>query len=191
MLKLSAGRDPMFYSLPDQTGEAGIELIPICSSDAAFLFRVYASTREEEMIQTGWPEVDKQRFLLMQFELQDSHYRKYYEEAEYYKIVCRKEDIGRLYIAKSAEEIRVMELALLPFFRNRGIGSAIMRFIMKNGAAEKRIPVSLHVERYGRARRFYKSLGFEQISNTDTRILMKWTPTEDAIATLEALIWSE
>ena len=50
--------------------------------DAQFLFRVYASTRLEELAPTGWSEVQIDAFLRMQFDAQDRHYHLHFPQAE-------------------------------------------------------------------------------------------------------------
>ncbi|MBL8252187.1 MAG: GNAT family N-acetyltransferase, partial [Candidatus Competibacter sp.] len=51
-----------------------LSLRPIAFEDCDFLFRVYASTRAEELALTGWDETQKQAFLAQQFEAQHHHY---------------------------------------------------------------------------------------------------------------------
>src|SRR6202040_3804824 len=56
-----------------------ITLRPIRPEDRGFLFRVYASTREEELALTDWDEEQKRAFLEGQFAAQDTWYRERYE----------------------------------------------------------------------------------------------------------------
>ena len=55
--------------------EGSIRLVPVCEADRDFLRRVYASTRQDEMVSTGWSQPEIDAFLAMQFEAQDQHYR--------------------------------------------------------------------------------------------------------------------
>ena len=90
--------------------------------DRDFLFRVYAGTRAEELALTDWDETQKQAFLAQQFEAQHHHYQTHYQGARFDLILLDGEPVGRLYVARWKKEIRIMDIALLPDYRNRGIG---------------------------------------------------------------------
>ena len=69
----------------------GIGLRPVRDEeDTPFLAFLYASTRLEEVAQTGWPAEAQVQFLLSQFELQSQHYAKFRPNAERMVI-----DLGR------------------------------------------------------------------------------------------------
>ena len=152
-----------------------IDLVSIHENDAAFLFRLYCTTREEEMCLTNWSEEEKQTFLKMQYELQHHHYTTYYPDASFDKIVVNGENAGRLYVDRWEKEIRIMDIALLPEYRGKGIGYHFMCQLMDEAQA-KQIPVSLHVEHFNPALHFYERLGFEKTDTTGVYFLMKWTP---------------
>ena len=52
----------------DRFGGARITLRPRRPSDRAFIFEVFRSTREHEMVAWGWREAERAEFLAMQFE---------------------------------------------------------------------------------------------------------------------------
>ena len=82
---------------------------------------------------------------------------------------------GRLYVDRLAAEIRVVDIALLPEFRGRGIGRALLEDILAEG--ERRgLPVTIHVEQGNRARALYERLGFEQVSDTGVYALLQRMP---------------
>ena len=70
---------------------------------------------------------------------------------------------GRLYIHREPATLLVMDIALLPDWRGRGIGTALMQWVCSQArAAGKSVTVS--VEKYNRAQTLYRQLGFRQIS---------------------------
>jgi predicted GNAT family acetyltransferase len=85
--------------------------------------------------------------------------------------------IGRLYVAElEAEqkaELRLMDVALLPEYRNRGMGGALVRELLDEAAAAGRL-VSLHVEENNPARRLYQRLGFRDVDDVSFYKLMQW-----------------
>ncbi len=92
--------------------------------DAAFLTEVYASTRADEMARLDWHEAQKRAFLRMQFEAQHKDYTARYRGARFDIIELDREPVGRLYVDRRKREIRVIDIALLPAYRGRGIGQA-------------------------------------------------------------------
>jgi ribosomal protein S18 acetylase RimI-like enzyme len=168
--------------LTRQNDKNGIECRPVCDADMPFLRRVYAATREEEMQRTGWPNGAIHQFLEMQFALQHYHYVSHFEDASFYKVIFRQRGAGRLYVHRGGREIHIVDLALLHKFRNRGIGTKLMRAVMTE-AEGTGLPVTLHVENTSPARRFYCRLGFEPVARGDTHALMRWTPAGALIAT--------
>jgi hypothetical protein len=51
---------------------------PITENDMDFLYRVYASTREDELAVTDWDDAQKEEFLKMQFNAQHVYYQEHY-----------------------------------------------------------------------------------------------------------------
>ena len=149
-------------------------LRPVRESDESHLRRVYASTREEELAVVGWGDGHKDAFLRQQFAAQDAQYRAY-PNASLDVIEVDGQPAGRLYVARWPEEIRVMDIALLPPYRNRGIGTALLRELLAEAAAAgKRLTV--HVEKFNPARTLYQRLGFAEAADLGVYVLMEATP---------------
>jgi ribosomal protein S18 acetylase RimI-like enzyme len=149
----SAGRPP--FDL--QTVEP--RLRPVAPADRDFLLRLYASTREEELRQVDWPPEQKAAFLEQQFAAQDLHYRERYPGASLDVVEIGGAAAGRFYVARWEREIRVMDVALLPEFRGRGIGTRLLRRLFEEADRSARA-VSIHVESMNPARELYRRLGF-------------------------------
>ena len=58
-----------------------ISLRPIGPEDEAFLYRVYASTRADELAPLGWDEAQQTAFLRMQFAAQHQYYHAQFPNA--------------------------------------------------------------------------------------------------------------
>lgn len=152
-----------------------INLRAITSEDEDFLFAVYVSTRADEMRLTDWDESQKETFLRMQFKAQHQYYIENYPGAEFQIILLDEQPIGRLYIHSRENEIRIMDISLLPEQRGRGIGSSVLNEILAN-AANHNLPVTIHVERFNPALRLYERLGFYLAEDKGVYILMEWKP---------------
>jgi ribosomal protein S18 acetylase RimI-like enzyme len=152
-----------------------ISLRPITPQDEPFLYRVYTSTREDEMAVVPWNETEKQAFLAMQFTAQSTHYHENFGQAEFQLVLLGDEPVGRLYLDRRADEIRIIDIALLAEHRRKGIGSRLLRQILAEGEAAG-LPVCIHVERYNPALRLYYRLGFAKIGDQGVYYLMEWKP---------------
>ncbi len=147
------------------------------SSDLDFLRRVYASTRIDELRQVDWSSEQKDFFIGMQFEAQHKYYRENYKKAEFLIVIKGDTQVGRLYVDRRPDDIRIMDLALLPEFRGEKIGTKILENLLEEGN-KKRIKVSFHVERHNRAIRLYKRLGFEKVGTDGVYFLMERDPAK-------------
>jgi ribosomal protein S18 acetylase RimI-like enzyme len=152
-----------------------VELRPAEEADRPFLRAVYGSTREEELEPTGWTRAQKDAFLDHQFGAQDSYYKEHYEGATYDVIVVDGRPAGRLYVARWDDEIRIMDIALLPEFRGKGVGGRLLESLLREGA-DAGLPVSIHVESSNPALSLYRRLGFVEIEERVPYVLMRWSP---------------
>jgi len=138
-----------------------LTLRPIGAADMDFLCEVYASTREAELAQVPWTDEMKAAFCRMQFEAQHAHYQRYYQDTDYDLILADGQPVGRLYVARWADEIRIVDITLLPAQRNRGIGTRLVSQLLAEAAAAGK-SVSIHVEMLSPAVALYERLGFER-----------------------------
>jgi len=147
-------------------------------ADLPLLALVYASTRVEEVARTGWPLETQHQFLAHQFDAQHRHYRQHYPAAEWLVIEREGAAAGRLYLEEWADQIRLIDIALLPNQRGTGAGSAILADLMDMAAAAGK-PLTIHVEKNNPAMRLYKRLGFVPIDEHGVYDLMEWRPSAD------------
>lgn len=152
-----------------------ITLRPIQPEDMTFLCEVYASTRQEELAMVEWDEAQKTAFLQMQFAAQHTYYQENYTNAVFLVILLDGQPVGRLYVARWAEEIRLIDVALLPAYRGAGIGSGLLRALMAE-AAQAGKPLRIHVEKQNPALRLYERLGFRPIVDRGVYWFLEWSP---------------
>jgi len=148
---------------------------PSTDADLAFLHAVYASTRAAELAVLDWSDEQKQDFLKMQFHAQHTFYHQNFPDAQYDVLEQDGVPIGRIYVDNRASEVRLMDIALLPQFQSQGIGSSLIKGLMKDAAATG-LPITLHVEVFNRAQQLYLRLGFRRVQDDGLYILMEWKP---------------
>ncbi len=154
---------------------AAVTSRPIEPTDLEFLYQVYASTRQEELAPVPWTEEEKESFLRMQFNAQHQHYQDNYGAAQFCILERSGSRIGRLYVDRRDDEIRLIDIALLPEYRKSGIGRALIEEILAEAATAAK-PVRIHVEQMNPALRLYKRLGFRHIEENGVYYLMEWSP---------------
>jgi ribosomal protein S18 acetylase RimI-like enzyme len=157
-----------------------LSLREIKNKDREFLFEVYASTRADEMALLDWDDAEQGAFLRMQFDAQHKYYQEQFPDASYQIVLLRGEPIGRLYVDRRREEIRILDIALLPAHRNRGLGSILMQTILAESQATQ-LPVRIHVEQHNPALRLYQRLGFIHLSDRSIYQLMEWRPEASGV----------
>lgn len=149
-----------------------MNLRPIRDTDREFLRDLYRSTREEELRQTPWTEAEKAQFIEFQFSAQHEHYMEHYPVAQFDVVETDEGAVGRLYVDRRKDEIRLIDIALLPEFRNQGIGGRLLNGLIDESERSGK-PLSIHVEQMNPAMRLYKRLGFEKISEYGIYHLMQ------------------
>jgi ribosomal protein S18 acetylase RimI-like enzyme len=150
-----------------------LTLRPAEAADRDLLFRVYASTREDELALTNWDDAQRTAFLTQQFTAQATHYREHYPGAVFNLILLDGDPVGRLYLHRRPSEVRIMDIALLPPHRNRGIATALLRDLQTEAAVAAK-PLTIHVEQFNPALRLYTRLGFRPIAEHGVYLLMEW-----------------
>ena len=154
---------------------ATIALRPARPEDRELLFRIYASTREDELRPMPWSDAEKEVFLRSQFEAQDRWWHEHYDDTSWNVIEVDGREAGRLYVSRWPKEIRIVDIALLPEFRGRGVGSGLLRGLLEEGDRSGR-PVTIHVEVNNPARTLYERLGFRPVAERGVYVLMRREP---------------
>jgi ribosomal protein S18 acetylase RimI-like enzyme len=155
--------------------QEAVRLRPEQPDDEPFLLEVYGSTREEELALTNWDETTREAFLGMQFRAMRRGYGEMFPDGEFSIIELAGKAVGRIVVNRRPDEIRVVDIALLPESRNRGIGTELMRRICAEGT-QKGIVIRLAVFKNSRAIRWYERLGFRKIGEAGVHDEMEWRP---------------
>ena len=151
-----------------------LSLRPVEPGDELFLYRVYASTRAAEMALLDWSESAKQAFVQQQFTAQHTYYQQHYATASFQVVLHDDAMVGRLYVDRGPDEIRIIDIALLSEYRGAGLGTRLVTALLSEAAQTGRV-ITIHVERFNPALRWYQRLGFKQIEDQDVYLLLQWS----------------
>jgi len=137
---------------------------PARPDDRPFLFGLNEVTMREHIERVwGWNGAEQTAFFERRF------------QPERWQIIqADGEDIGVLVVEEEGNEIYLAEIQILPEWQGRGIGSSVVRSLMKSAAASgKALTLRvLHVNR--RARSLYERLGFRAFKEIETHAYLRW-----------------
>jgi ribosomal protein S18 acetylase RimI-like enzyme len=150
-----------------------IQLRPVTAADDAFLLSVYASTRAEEMRQVPWSAEQKEMFVRMQYTAQKQHYAAMYPQASHDIIYVDETAVGRMYVDRDAERLNILDITVLPEYRGRGTGEALLRRLMEEAGASGKA-VKIYVESFNPSLRLFERLGFQKEREEGFQFVMKW-----------------
>src|SRR5258708_5681845 len=155
---------------------SGISLRPYCAEDQELLFAIYASTRKNEVAAFGWDPAQQDVFLRMQFNAQRRGYEAAYPQADHQIICLDGRPMGRIMVHRTADHALLVDIALLPEYRDRGIGGALLRELAAE-SDRNHVPLRLQVHKTNPgARRLYERLGFIPCGEDERYFQMQLPP---------------
>jgi RimJ/RimL family protein N-acetyltransferase len=168
--------DPAFSTTPDIPSPAGaVRLRPECDEDRDFRYRLFCDSRQPEFALLLPPEVYRQ-VMAHQFHAQTVSYREQFPQARFDIIELAGQPIGRIVVDRPGDRLHIIDQAIVPELRGRGVGTAIMRALMDEAAA-LHVPVTLQVASSNDpSMRLYLRLGFVPTGTAQLYIELAWTP---------------
>jgi len=151
---------------------------PVMPDDRDFLVGVYRSAREMELSMVPWDEAMKRSFVELQFDAQTSYYASEHPTARHSVIeLTTGEPVGRIYVEHSEKVIEILDVTVLPEYRGRGIGSAIIASIVDDARASGR-SVQIYVETFNPSHRFFTSRGFAIAETGEVNFRLVWSQNQ-------------
>lgn len=154
-----------------------IMLRPVGPDDYDFLVEVYGSTRAEELALVPWTIEQQQAFVRSQFAAQQDHYAKKYPAASHDIILSDNRPAGRLYVARLDQEIRIIDITLLPAERNAGIGGYLIKQLLVEANWAGKV-TRIYVEEFNPSLRLFERLGFSPSEQQGIHLLMQCNPSQ-------------
>ena len=160
--------------MSSQSQGPSIELRPVGPHDYDFLVAVYGSTRAEELALVPWTDEQRNLFVRSQFDAQQDHYLKTYPGASHDIILADGRPVGRLYVARLEQEVRIIDITLLPAERNAGIGSYLITQVLDDAKRAGKI-TRIYVEEFNPSLRLFQRLGFSPSEQHGIHLLLQWS----------------
>lgn len=136
-------------------------LRPFTRDDQSFLFQLYVSTRQDELLAFGWTTAQQEAFLRMQFNAQQQWYEMAYPGADHQIILVDGQPVGRILVFRESGAYRLVDIALLSEHRSRGMGTELLHQLIAK-SQNQGLPLRLQVLKTNRARQLYQRLGFQE-----------------------------
>lgn len=156
-----------------------IQLRTVEEKDAAFIEALYRTTREAELNLTNWSEHQKSAFISMQSAAQLADYKTKCPGARFQVITYNKKNAGRFFTCETENDIRLLDITILPEFTGKGIGTDLLhRLIQRSNKVQKKI--SLHVVASNPALKLYQRLGFVHIKKDGFYYYMEREPGDNS-----------
>lgn len=147
------------------------QLIISTEEDSEFFMELYSEIKSSELHLDLWPEAFRIQMIEMQYnafmQSTNSEFPNYYD----YLILFKSEKVGRLQLDKNEQGFRIINISLLNSFRNKGLGSTIIKEILSE-ASNKNAPVSLEVDKVNPAFNLYSRLGFKVFQQDELKYYM-------------------
>jgi len=150
-----------------------VYLRPQQPGDEDFIYRLYASTRAQEFAHVPWNETQKEAFFRMQFLAQSRWYETAYAGAEHKLILRDEQPVGRIIVLRASQQLRLVDIALLPEHRNCGIGTVLMNELLAE-SRQSGTPIELQVLKGNPALHLYERLGFTRTGEDEMYYRMHW-----------------
>lgn len=142
-----------------------LRLRAVTAADDPFLLALYDGTRDKELSQAEWQEGQREQFVRWQFDLQRREYDARFPDARYQLIVIDDKPTGRIWVGADDEQIRLLDIAILPQFQNRGAGTILLNDLIREARETKKFLRHMVFVLNDNAHRFYERLGFEIIED--------------------------
>jgi len=151
---------------------------PATPADDAFFAELYASTRDDLRAMLADPRyIDG--LIAMQRDMQVAGYRTRYPDARYEVLELDGAAAGRLVTAAVDGALRVVDIAVMPWARGRGVAGEALRRLQRQ-AARDGLDVTLGVRiDNASARSLYAALGFVQESEEGGSMQLRWRERPD------------
>lgn len=158
-----------------QPKHAHAKLRPVVPEDEHLLLEIYASTRAEEISVVPWTNEQRQAFIEMQFKAQQDHYKQKYPAADHDIITVNEMPVGRLYVAQLEDQIRIVDITLLPQYRRDGVGTYLITQLIHEATSTQR-PLRIYVETFNPSLNLFHRLGFTRTAQNGMHFLLEWMP---------------
>ena len=157
-----------------------IALRPETPADEAFRLALFRASRGPGWDRVGLPPDMLTMIMAQQFHAQTQGYRATYPDARLEIVTVEAVAVGRLATWRGADAVHLVDIALTPEWRGRGVGTTILGGLMDEARALN-LPLTLQVARDNlAAQRLYHRLAFAATAADEAHFTLVWRPAPTA-----------
>jgi RimJ/RimL family protein N-acetyltransferase len=157
-------------------GDPPIVLRPEQAQDAAFLANLFRSAAGRDLALMPVDDAMKDQLLRLQFASQTATYRAQFPAARFDIIEQGGEPIGRIVIDPGTEAGCIVDIALAPDRRARGLGAAILAAVLERFARFGQRVRCQVLEGNEPSLRMCHRVGFRQTGHVPPFVHLEWRP---------------
>jgi GNAT superfamily N-acetyltransferase len=155
---------------------SSVSLRRAAAEDESFMKELYFEWRRPEFALLPFPEPQIRDLLQMQYRAQITSYSASFPSSGYEIILLNGERAGRIWIARQADEIRLVDILIAPSRRNQGIGTVLMHRLQEE-ARNTGLPIRATVDRANPGSlRFHQRHGFQVSGEGPLDLSVEWNP---------------
>ena len=150
-----------------------IALRPAVLADEEFLFELFTINRSDELKSLDWGPERIEEFLTQQYAAQRRFLQADYPQANQLMILRGSDRLGAIVVERSEQEIRLVDLVLLPEYRNAGVGTLLIKELLAETAGVGVI-FRVQIMRTNPAVALFERLGLVKTGETGSHYQMEW-----------------
>jgi RimJ/RimL family protein N-acetyltransferase len=152
-----------------------LRLRPEQDADDAFRFVLFCQSRPADLAMPTIAPEAREQLMRIQYRGQTMSYRANFPAARFDIIELEGSAIGRLVADRAGNDIAIVDWAITPEMRGRGIGTAIMQAIVEEARqASRQIRLKV-MSGNAAALRLYLRLGFEPVGTIPFYTELVWS----------------
>jgi len=161
---------------PVATRHGTLYVRPEAAADEAFLFALHESVKGPELALLPVPGPMRRQLLEMQFRAMTMSYRSSFPAGRFEIITLDEAPIGRLITDDSRGGLHIAYIALLPEWRNRGIGTELMTSVLDKPRRLGSICEAIVAVDNQASLLLWSRLGFVERGRDDANIVLELRP---------------
>jgi GNAT superfamily N-acetyltransferase len=144
--------------------------------DKALLRQLYETGRGAPLLSCGLPPAVAQQLTAQQLSARERGHATAHPRARRQIVLAGHHPVGRLSVDRAGDPWCVVDLAVLPRARGRGIATEILARLQAEAAATG-VAIELHVAADNPARGLYQRSGFAVTAEEGPDLRLRWAPT--------------
>jgi GNAT superfamily N-acetyltransferase len=151
-----------------------LRLRPERDEDDDFRFQLFCQSCPTEFALLRLEPAALHQLMRFQFRAQTEGYRANFPDARFDIIELASLPIGRIVVDRPRDVLHIVDQAIVPSQRNRGVGTAIMKALMEEaGGAGQKVRLMV-ASTNDSAMRLYLRLGLAPIATEPLHVEMEW-----------------